>query len=175
MPTEFAASAEFAEIEVIRSARRTRTVQARQVGQKIIVRIPARMSAAEEKKAVASIVDRLRHKTTSSHTSDEDLQARAEALNNSVLEGRATVGSIRWVANQQRRWGSCTPSTGDIRISDRLKDVPSYVVDAVIVHELTHTFIPGHGPEFWVWADKVPKAERAKGYLEAYQRLTGTA
>ncbi|AKK08114.1 M48 family metallopeptidase [Corynebacterium testudinoris] len=166
---------EFAEIEVIRSARRTRTVQARQVGEKIIVRIPARMSAAEEKKAVASIVERLRRKTTSSRTSDEDLHARAMALNEDILAGQAQVGSIRWVSNQQRRWGSCTPSTGDIRISDRLKDVPDYVLDAVLVHELTHTFIPGHGPEFWVWADKAPKAERAKGYLEAYQRLTGTA
>jgi len=41
----------------------------------------------------------------------------------------------------------------------------------VIVHELTHTFIPGHGSDFWDWADRAPKAERAKGYLEALQRL----
>ncbi|MDU3176210.1 MAG: YgjP-like metallopeptidase domain-containing protein, partial [Corynebacterium striatum] len=69
------------------------------------------------------------------------------------------------------RWGSCTTSTGDIRITDRLKDVPEYVLDSVVIHELTHTFIPGHGPEFWQWADRAPKAERAKGYLEAYQRF----
>ena len=51
--------------------------------------------------------------------------------------------------------------------------MPDYVVDSVIVHELVHTFVAGagHGAEFWQWANKVPLAERAKGYLEAYQRF----
>ncbi|HHU67740.1 YgjP-like metallopeptidase domain-containing protein [Corynebacterium sp.] len=158
-------------VEVIRSARRTRTVQARLVGDTVEVRIPARMSAAEEEKAVADILARLRRKQMSTATSDEDLQARAEELNARLLDGRATIGSIRWVSNQKTRWGSCTPSTGAIRITDRLRQVPDYVLDAVILHELVHTFIPGHGPEFWEWADRAPQAERAKGYLEAYQRF----
>ena len=158
-------------VEVIRSARRHRTVQARLVGDTVEVRIPARMSAAEEEKAVADILAKLRRKSVASATSDEDLQARAEQLNARHLEGRATIGSIRWVGNQHARWGSCTPSTGTIRITDRLRKVPDYVLDAVILHELVHTFIPGHGPEFWEWADRAPQAERAKGYLEAYQRF----
>lgn len=159
------------EIEVIRSPRRHRTVQARVVGEKVVVRIPARMTAAEEEKAVADIVARLRRKTRSTRTSDEQLLARAAQLSRELLEARATVGSIRWVSNQNTRWGSCTTSTGDIRITDRLQHVPDYVLDAVILHELVHTFIPGHGPDFWEWADRAPQAERAKGYLEAYQRF----
>jgi len=158
-------------VEVIRSARRTRTVQARLVGDTVEVRIPARMSAAEEEKAVADILAKLRRKSVASATSDDELQARAEVLNARYLEGRARVGSIRWVSNQNTRWGSCTPSTGAIRITDRLQKVPDYVLDAVILHELVHTFIPGHGREFWEWADRAPRAERAKGYLEAYQRF----
>lgn len=158
-------------VEVIRSPRRTRTVQARLVGDTVEVRIPARMSAREEEKAVADILARLRRKTVATATSDADLRARAEMLNTAHLEGRAQVGSIRWVSNQQTRWGSCTPSTGAIRITDRLQKVPDYVLDAVILHELVHTFIPGHGPAFWEWADRAPQAERAKGYLEAYQRF----
>lgn len=60
---------------------------------------------------------------------------------------------------------------GEIRVSHRLQDVPGYVLDAVIVHELVHTFIrTGHSAEFWEWANRAPKAERAKGYLEAYAR-----
>lgn len=159
------------EIEVIRSPRRHRTVQARVVDGRIVVRIPARMSRAEEEKAVADIVARMRRKTTSTATSDEELLARAEKLNREHLGSRATVGSIRWVGNQQSRWGSCTPATGDIRLTDRLQHVPDYVLDAVLLHELVHTFIPGHGPEFWEYADRAPKAERAKGFLEAYQRF----
>lgn len=159
------------EVRVIRSARRRRTVQARSVDGVLEVRIPAWMSVAEEEKAVADIVGKVRKKHSSAQLSDASLQARARSLNARFLDGRATVGSIRWVGNQKSRWGSCTTSTGDIRISDRLQDVPEYVLDAVIIHELTHTFISGHGPEFWEWADRAPKAERAKGYLEAYQRF----
>jgi len=159
------------EIEVIRSPRRTRTVQARFVDGRVVVRIPARMTAAEEQAAVASIVTKLQKKSASTRISDESLEERARVLNASVLDGRARLGSIRWVSNQHNRWGSCTTATGDIRITDRLKNVPGYVLDAVIVHELTHTFIPGHGSDFWDWADRAPKAERAKGYLEALQRL----
>ena len=154
------------EVRVIRSARRRRTVQARVVDGVLEVRIPA-----EEQKAVDEIVAKVRKKHTSSQRSDASLTARARTLNTRYLDDRATVGSIRWVSNQKSRWGSCTTSTGDIRISDRLQDVPDYVLDAVIIHELTHTFIPGHGPDFWEWADRAPKAERAKGYLEAYQRF----
>lgn len=161
------------EVEVIRSARRARTVQARLVGEKVQVRIPARMSAAEEDRAVAEILAKLKAKTTSTRTSDEQLLARAQQLNRQVLAGNARIGSIRFVSNQSTRWGSCTTATGDIRISDRLQGVPDYVLDSVIVHELTHTFIrDGHSAEFWEWADRVPQAERAKGYLEAYQRFS---
>lgn len=161
------------DVRVIRSARRRRTVQARMVEGVLEVRIPAWMSASEEAQAVADMLGRIVKKQTSSRASDEELALRAAELNRRVLEGRATVGSIRWASNHNTRWGSCTTSTGDIRISDRLKQVPDYVVDSVIVHELTHTFILGHGPEFWEWADRAPKAERAKGYLEAYQRFGG--
>ncbi|MDO5512254.1 M48 family metallopeptidase [Corynebacterium sp.] len=158
-------------VEVIRSTRRHRTVQARIVGDTVEVRIPARMSSAEEEKAVADILTKLRRTSVSSATSDSQLQERAEQLNRRHLDGQARIGSIRWVSNQNTRWGSCTPSTGSIRITDRLQQVPDYVLDAVILHELVHTFIPGHGPEFWEWADRAPQAERAKGYLEAYQRF----
>lgn len=158
------------DVTVIRSARRRKTVQARIENGTVVVRIPARMTAAEEEKAVADIVGKLQKKTASTALSDEHLHARAEQLNDAVLHGRATVGSIRWVGNQNSRWGSCTTSTGDIRISDRLRHVPGYVLDAVIVHELVHTFIADHSEEFYAWADKTPHAERARGYLEAYQR-----
>lgn len=158
-------------VEVIRSARRTRTVQARHVGEKIEVRIPARFTGEEEREAVAEILAKLKRRSTTNAVSDKELLERAEQLNQNVLDGKARIGSVRWASSHNTQWGSCTISSGAIRISDRLRDVPDWVVDAVLVHELVHTFIPGHGPEFWDWADRVPRAERAKGYLEAYQRF----
>lgn len=156
---------------VIRSARRTRSVQARLVGGVAEIRIPAHFTDAQEREAVAEMLAKLERKTKARPRDDVSLRTRADSLNKHVLDGQARLGSIRWVSNQRSRWGSCTVSTGDIRISDRLKQVPDYVLDAVIVHELTHTFIPNHSKEFYEWAGKVPYAERARGYLEAYQRF----
>ena len=156
---------------VIRSARRTRSVQARLVGGVAEIRIPAHFTDAQEREAVAEMLAKLERKTKARPRDDVSLRTRADSLNKHVLDGQARLGSIRWVSNQRSRWGSCTVSTGDIRISDRLKQVPDYVLDAVIVHELTHTFIPNHSKEFYEWADKAPYAERARGYLEAYQRF----
>lgn len=161
------------EVEIIRSAKRKRTISARLVDGKIQVRVPATLSMQEEEKAVADIVARVMKKNATSAQTDEELTRRAEYLNTKYLAGKATVGSIRWVTNQSKRWGSCTIATGDIRISHRLQDVPDYVLDSVIIHELVHTFIhTGHSQEFWEWADRAPKAERAKGFLEAFQRIT---
>lgn len=156
---------------VIRSARRTRSVQARLVGGVAEIRIPAHFTDAQEREAVTEMLAKLDRKTKARPLDDDALRTRADSLNANVLDGQARIGSIRWVSNQRSRWGSCTVATGDIRISDRLKQVPDYVLNAVIVHELTHTFIPNHSAEFYEWADKVPYAERARGYLEAYQRF----
>ena len=76
--------------------------------------------------------------------------------------------SVRWVTNQNARWGSCTPGDRTIRLSDRLQQMPGWVVDYVLVHELAHLLEAGHTPEFWAWVDRYPRAEKAKGYLEGY-------
>lgn len=146
-------------------------MQARLVGGVAEIRIPAHFTAAQEREVVKEMLAKLERKTKARPRDDASLRSRADSLNATVLDGQARIGSIRWVSNQRSRWGSCTVSTGDIRISDRLKEVPDYVLDAVIVHELTHTFIPNHSREFYEWADRAPLAERARGYLEAYQRF----
>ena len=161
------------DVEIIRSARRTRTAAGRIVDGRIQVRVPANLLPHEEAQLVDDIVAKINRKTTATARTDADLTRRAQVLNRTVLDGRATIGTIRWVTNQSQRWGSCSPATGDIRISHRLRNVPDYVLDSVLVHELTHTFIhDGHSADFWSWADKAPRAERAKGFLEAWGRMT---
>ena len=74
---------------------------------------------------------------------------------------------IEWSSRQNSRWGSCTSGDGKIRISDRLASVPQFVLDYVIVHELAHLTIDGHGPEFDALVQRYDLAERARGYLMA--------
>ncbi|MEU3071900.1 M48 metallopeptidase family protein [Streptomyces laurentii] len=153
-------------VEVRRSSRRRRTVSAYREGDRTIVLIPARMSEAEERRWVTVMLDKLAAQESKSVLGDRELTERAERLSGQYFGGRARPASVRWVTNQNTRWGSCTPSEGSIRLSHRLQGMPEYVVDYVLCHELAHLLVPGHGPDFWRLLDAYPRTERARGYLE---------
>ena len=79
--------------------------------------------------------------------------------------------SVRWADNQLSRWGSCTPSDGTIRVSSRLAAFPRWVLDYVLVHELAHLVIFGHGPEFTAIVDRYPLADaRASSWHRPHHR-----
>jgi len=151
-------------VEVVRSAKRRKSVSARIVNGRIVVRMPAWMSKAQEAEYVTSLVTKL-ERQHSAKAVDLPRRARELARRYELPEPR----TIRWVANQQQRWGSCTPSTGEIRLSDRIAAFPEWVVDSVIVHELAHLVHLHHTPEFWALANRYPRTERAYGFLIAKQ------
>lgn len=153
------------DVEVRRSKRRRRTVSAYRDGDKVVVLIPASLSRKEERDWVATMVARLEKSEQRRAPSDQELLERALELSDQYLGGIAVPESVRWVDNQQSRWGSCTPGDRTIRLSHRLQGMPSWVLDYVIVHELAHLFEPAHDERFWSWVDRFPQAERAKGYL----------
>jgi predicted metal-dependent hydrolase len=148
--------------EVIRSPKRRKTVQARLVGGVVQVLIPARLTTAEEQRWVAEMVGRFQRKAV---VEPIDLAARAEVL--ALRYGLPQPASIRWVDNQEWRWGSCTPADRTIRLSKRLGGFTGWVVDYVIVHELAHLSVAGHGRDFWALVNRYPKTERARGFLIA--------
>ncbi|HZN16352.1 MAG TPA: M48 family metallopeptidase [Acidimicrobiales bacterium] len=150
------------EVEVVRSTRRRKTIQAYEVGGVLRVAIPAACTAEEEAHWVGVMVKRFERRRS---TATVDLVARAAEL--ARRYGLPEATSIRWVDNQSTLWGSCTMVDGAIRISSRLAEMPRWVLDYVIVHELTHLVVPGHGPAFNELVDRYPKAERARGYLIA--------
>jgi len=166
-------SADAGPVDVRRSARRRRTVSAYRDGDRTVVLIPARMTRAEEREWVAVMLDRLARQDARLRPSDAELLARARELSRSWLDGQARPASVRWVANQGSRWGSCTPADSSIRLSTRLQGMPSWVVDYVLVHELAHLVVPGHGPAFWTVVDRFPRTERARGYLEGVSAASG--
>jgi len=157
-------------VEVRRSARRRRTVSAYRDGDVTVVLIPARFSKAEERRWVAEMIARLQareaRRQRGPRRSDEALLARARHLSTTVLEGAARPTSVRWVTNMASRWGSCTPSDGTIRVSGRLRDMPGWVLDYVLVHELAHLLVPGHGADFGGLVGRYPRSERARDYRE---------
>lgn len=160
-------------VDVRRSARRRRTVSAYRDGDRTVVLIPARMSRAEERRWVSVMLERLARQDSKLRPRDAELLSRARDLSKRFLGGRAQPTSVRWVTNQGSRWGSCTPVDGTVRLSTRLQGMPPWVVDYVLVHELAHLLVPGHGPEFWAEVARYPRTERARGYLEGVSATAG--
>jgi len=152
-------------VEVRRSAKRRRTVSAYRDGDRTVVLIPARMTKAEEAHWVETMLARLAAKDARKPAGDDDLRRRALALSRRYLDGHAVPLSVRWVTNQRGRWGSCTPADRTIRLSHRLRDMPEWVVDYVLVHELAHLLVADHSAAFWDHVARYPMAERARGYL----------
>jgi predicted metal-dependent hydrolase len=158
-------------VEVRRSARRRRTVTAYRERDTIVVLVPDRMSRIEEKKFVDDMVRRVlaREARSSPPAANGDLQRRAVALTRLYLTAEEVLPqAVSWVHNQRLRWGSCTPTTGTIRLSSRLQPMPDWVVDYVLMHELAHLVEPTHSARFWELVARYPKADRARGYLEGY-------
>lgn len=162
-------------MEVRRSTRRRRTVSAFREGDRTVVLVPARLSRAEEGRWVGVMLERLAAQERRRRPSDDALLERARGLSERWLSGRAVPGSVRWVANQHARWGSCTPGDGSIRLSTRLQAMPGYVLDYVLLHELAHLIVAEHGPDFWALLADFPRLERARGYLDGVSAATALA
>lgn len=153
-------------VEVRRSARRTRTVSAYRSGDTIVVLMPARLTRAEEQKWVTTMVDKIQRQEQRRRDkgTDEALMKRSAELADRYLDG-VRPASVRWVDNQLKRWGSCSTATGDIRLSSRLRHSPTWVIDAVLIHELAHLIHPDHGPGFKALVARYEYDDRAEAYL----------
>jgi hypothetical protein len=161
-------------VDVRRSRRRRRTVSAYREAGRTIVLIPAGFTPAEEAAWVVTMVRRLDAQDRRRRPSDAALARRARDLSARYLGGQAQPSSVAWVDNQQTRWGSCTPADSTIRISSRVRGMPGWVLDYVVLHELAHLIEPRHGPAFWALLESYARTERARGYLDGVTAATGT-
>jgi len=150
------------QIEVTRSARRRKTVQARVVDGVLHIAIPAHLTAEEEAHWVGEMKRRI---ARSDGAGRVDIAARAGRL--AKRYGFPSPESIEWSTRQRTLWGSTTPASRKIRLSTRLAAYPTWVLDYVIVHELAHLVESNHSSAFWELVEQYPLAERARGYLIA--------
>ena len=97
---------------------------------------------------------------------DGELWKRTQQMNNKYFNGSLEF-YIKYVTNQNTRFGSCTSVTKTIRISNRVATMPRWVQDYIIIHELAHLMHPDHSKNFWEKVNQYKYAERARGYLIA--------
>lgn len=155
------------EVEIRASARRRKTGVAFWEGGHVVVVVPERMSRATRDSFADQLVKQLLERTGRRHASDAGLAARAAALADHYLDG-VRPSSIRWSSRQQRRWGSCSLHSREIRIASRLQTVPEWVLDGVIVHELAHLLEAGHTARFHEIANRYPRQGEAHTYLDGF-------
>lgn len=160
MPTPLAICPKV-EIEVLRSTKRTKTVQARKLKDKIVISIPASMTQAEEKIWITTMTTRIQQR----YPQAIDLTDRTQYLCSRY--SLPLPSTIDWVDNQNTRWGSCSIESQRIRISSRIQQFPLWVLDYVIIHELTHLIVASHNSQFWQLVHRYAKTERSIGFLIA--------
>lgn len=155
------------EVEIRASSRRKKTGTAHWAGSRIVVQIPARVRGRERRVFVDELVERLLAQRPQNAAGDAALEERARVLAELYNDG-VVPSSVRWVANQQARWASCSPATREIRVSSRLRQCPEWVIDAVLVHELAHLQEADHNAAFYEIAERHPRQADSALYLEGY-------
>ena len=147
--------------------KRVRHVNARLVGDELRVSAPPSIPPAELDAIVLDLARKLVRR------------ARANVLNggNEGLELARRVAArfpdpprvteLRFATTQRARWGSYSPRTGVVRLHAGLRQLPVWVLESVVAHELAHAIHADHSPAFWALLRRVcPDTDRARAFLE---------
>lgn len=130
-------------------------------GNTLILYLSTRLSEEELEKAINHLISKCVAKEFY-----QWLQQRLNYLNELHFPQRKFVNLSLKYTNS--RWGSCS-SSGNISISTRLLLAPDYVVDYVLVHELTHLLVQNHSQKFWkMVASVMPDFKKSERWLKEY-------
>jgi predicted metal-dependent hydrolase len=154
-------------VRIITSRQRRRTVAARLRSGVLELLVPATMPIAERQHWAEVMSKRLERRTERRRPTDQRLEERARRLNERHFDGRLRWTSIGF-ADMDHQWGSCSFTDGAIRIARRAAALPDWVIDYLLMHELAHLVHSDHGNEFHELENRYSLAERAKGYLLAF-------
>ena len=157
------------DIEIIRSAKRSKTVSGKFKHGKLRIHVPALLSKEQERHYVATIVERVEHRETQQMLNEGDpLGKRAAELNAAYFAGKLDIASVTYVTNQNSRFGSCSVRRKTIRLSHHLTKAPEWVRDYVLMHEMAHLIEPGHNRRFWEIVNRYPRTQEAQRYLRKF-------
>ncbi len=169
------------EVEVIRSPRRTLSLQIRE-DLRVIARVPERMTDREVQRFLEEKRGwieyhlgkaRARKGREEPPLTPEELGALAQAAREDLPRRVAryapivgvTVGKIT-IRAQKSRWGSCS-AKGNLNFNCLLMLCPEQVRDYVVVHELCHRLELNHSPAFWAQVERVmPAYKEATAWLK---------
>lgn len=170
-------------IQIIRSARRTLSLEITRSGQ-VIIRAPKQMPEAEIQKFVRDksgwLEKHLQKRETEQEAlkeagtfTDEEIEKMIRLAKQVIPDKVAyyarlmgvTYGRIS-IRRQKTRWGSCSRE-GNLNFNCLLTMAPPEVVDYVVVHELSHRREMNHSPRFWAQVENViPDYRKPRKWLK---------
>ncbi len=161
------------ELKVVR--KRVKNINARLNGKVLSVSAPHRVSARELDETILQLARRLvrrsRADVVNSNGGANGIARKVAAR----FPNPPEVAEVRFVTNQMARWGSYSCQTGIIRLNAALRQMPPWVLEAVVAHELAHVFHLDHSPAFWELVRSVcPKTDRARAFLEGVTWLASS-
>lgn len=171
---------------IIRSQRKTMTLEVRRDGQ-VLVRAPQRMAEARIRRFVAQKtgwvlknlekIQRQDTSFTSVLTQEEREKIRLKAWE--IFTERALYFAKQMgvefqkitIREQKTRWGSCS-SNRNLNFNWKLLLAPPEILDYVVVHELAHLKEMNHSPAFWSEVEKIlPDYKERKKWLKEYGNM----
>ncbi|MFH1428228.1 MAG: M48 family metallopeptidase [Candidatus Margulisiibacteriota bacterium] len=167
---------DFENIKIVRSSKRRKTVSAQLLNGVMIVQAPARMPENQLNTIIQGFkVKFIKKRKKLAIIAAEDISKVADRLNKKYFDGNLKINSIKYVTNQNKRYGCCNCREKTIRVSHQLTKMPAWVRDYVIIHELAHLLEPNHSKAFWDIVNRYKYTERAKGYLLAHGMIEDEA
>lgn len=154
-------------LELRVTRKRVKNINARLVGNELRVSAPRTVPAGELRQAIESLGRRLVRREQANRINQD---AKALALARKVARrfpNPPAVADARFSTGQKARWGSYSTRTRVLRLNAALRQMPPWVLEAVVAHELAHVRHPDHSRAFWKLVREVcPETDRARAFLE---------
>ncbi len=181
------------EYTLIRSARKTISLQLRETGTdirnikgvEVIVRAPRHMALKDindfverhrswiERRTAQLAQARQNKRVISNREREEGIRAAKEQIPRRVAyfarQMGVTYGRVT-IREQKTRWGSCS-SKDNLNFNWKLMLMPEDVLDYVVVHELAHRREMNHSERFWaIVAEVLPDYRERRRRLKEWGR-----
>ena len=162
-------------LEVTVTRKRVKNINVRLHGKTLSVSAPHRVSVRELDETIVELARKLVRRSRADALNSE---GDAESLARKIADrfpNPPEVAEVLFVTNQTSQWGSYSPQTGIVRLNAALRQMPPWILEAVVAHELAHTVHLDHSDAFWRLASSVcPQTDRARAFLEGVAWLAAS-
>ncbi len=165
-PTTSTISIDGVTLTLILERKRVKNVNARLRGRTLAVSAPFGMAPGELDPIITALARTLVRRERQGRVNEqEDALALAEQVA-AQFPTPPRVTRVIFVTTQIKRWGSYSTRTGTVRLHAALREMPRWVLRAVMAHELAHVAHPDHSPAFWsLLQDVCPETDKAEAFL----------